>query len=542
MKKVNIGITIILIALFAIILIYQINIRALNDIVRIDKEKQEENNKIVLQGEYVLEKGQVYLNWDIENYENYLYKCYQKKEGTTSYQTVSTTTFNEGEYIKVLNIYPGAGNNLASWMNSYGMNIIKVDQTTLAAFNSNPIGYLKDNNGKWKYDVIVFGFWDSNNGQDLNSTSGNIVEQFINEGKGCIFGHDTIAHVSNSTSLNHPYFSSLAKYVNITLRGSWISNATTSVYLNKTGVFTSYPWEIGKQGTYLTIPTSHNLDQTANGDIWIKFNNNTLPGNQNFYLTTWNNCAMIQTGHSNGAATIDEQKILANLIFYTNQLTSTNNMYDYTVRDIKAPNNVTGVNQTIIDNNTINIKYNKSEDNGSIYSYYIEGTSKLDNLQNERSNIFEVNVKSELAGYSYIIDNNEEPNNLDNIIETTETSINISKNGINWAQKVYFHIVAVDNAGNMSNATTIELIGDDPAIFYYYPDENNILLRVISSKELKELKYPDCNTEKEIIVKLNGNKNFAVDYNLYQNKTIKVELTLWDDTIITKELEIPKTR
>ena len=38
--------------------------------------------------------------------------------------------------------------------------------------------------------------------------------------------------------------------------------------------------------------------------------------NNNFYLSTYNNTAMIQTGHSNCQATSDEQKIIANTIFF----------------------------------------------------------------------------------------------------------------------------------------------------------------------------------------------------------------------------------
>ena len=55
-------------------------------------------------------------------------------------------------------------------------------------------------------------------------------------------------------------------------------------------------------------------------------------------MITYNNIAMIQTGHSNGAATSDEQKILSNLIFYMNQILF--NMYynvDYAAMDITPP-------------------------------------------------------------------------------------------------------------------------------------------------------------------------------------------------------------
>lgn len=49
---------------------------------------------------------------------------------------------------------------------------------------------------------------------------------------------------------------------------------------------------------------------------------------------------MIQTGHSNGAATSDEQKILANLIFYMNQLLfNTYTTNDASAQDVAKPNN-----------------------------------------------------------------------------------------------------------------------------------------------------------------------------------------------------------
>ena len=54
---------------------------------------------------------------------------------------------------------------------------------------------------------------------------------------------------------------------------------------------------------------------------WQKeVNFDTLPKtpeyNYKYYLTTWNNTAMIQTGHSRGESTEDERKVLANTLFY----------------------------------------------------------------------------------------------------------------------------------------------------------------------------------------------------------------------------------
>ncbi len=60
-------------------------------------------------------------------------------------------------------------------------------------------------------------------------------------------------------------------------------------------------------------------------------------GTNNFYLTTWNNVAMIQTGHSNCAATPDEQKVLANTLFYLAQITTDKSWNDHKGQDLDAP-------------------------------------------------------------------------------------------------------------------------------------------------------------------------------------------------------------
>ena len=84
-------------------------------------------------------------------------------------------------------------------------------------------------------------------------------------------------------------------------------------------MFTQYPYKIGNLDTVLNIPRSHVYGQEANGDVWITFTggdmDSDLPANK-IYLSTYGNNAFIQTGHSNGSATSDEQKIIANIIFY----------------------------------------------------------------------------------------------------------------------------------------------------------------------------------------------------------------------------------
>ena len=260
--------------------------------------------------------GAVDLDWSTYTKKNVMFKGFQSKDGGKTWQSISLMDYTSVKEIKVLQIYPveAAKEQLKTWMetNGYGKGIIKVNSVSLSDFNANPNTYLKDSSGNWKYDVLFFGTWDANGGTsskyDLTFSSAMIVENYINDGKGVILGHDTI-----STSINHNNFSSLAHYFNIDIPASFNYQASTQVKIEKKGLFTAYPWNIGEVGTILTIPSAHVYQQYAKGDIWLSFVNVNNVGCNNFYLTTYNNCAMIQTGHSNGAATEDEQKILANL-------------------------------------------------------------------------------------------------------------------------------------------------------------------------------------------------------------------------------------
>ena len=85
--------------------------------------------------------------------------------------------------------------------------------------------------------------------------------------------------------------------------------------------------------------------------------------NYKYYLTTWNNTAMIQTGHSMGQSTEDERKVLANTLFYLKQLTKKTEVLDNSARDIADPNKVNNVNLIMNKDGTSTIKFNRPEDN-----------------------------------------------------------------------------------------------------------------------------------------------------------------------------------
>ena len=115
-----------------------------------------------------------------------------------------------------------------------------------------------------------------------------------------------------------------------------------------------------------------------NGNVWIELINGNyiytekftpsvdeqaLGANNKYYLTTWNNTAMIQTGHSNGQSTEDERKVLANTLFYLKQLTRKTEILDNSARDIADPNKPANITTAVNVDNSTNISFRKPEDN-----------------------------------------------------------------------------------------------------------------------------------------------------------------------------------
>ena len=441
--------------------------------------------------------------------------------------------------VKVLNVHPNIGDNISftthdgervnitksgslkKWMeeatgsdiNGYGRGLIEVTPVTIEDFNNNPNNYLsKDSSGEYKYDVIFFGTWDSNGSKDLTSSAVSATEKFIQAGKGAIFGHDTMGYI-------HTEFSKLAKYVNINITDHYINNKTTSVKIAKNGVFTKYPWNIGDAGTTLTIPEAHDLGQEANGEIWMTFNNNIETGNRNFYLTTYQNCAMIQTGHSNCEATSDEQKILANLIFYLADLDSELKYEDRDFKDVDAPNAPVIGNKTLSGVNGT-VEYTAT-DNGTRYDYYVKALEKVNQIENTSNTVTKIRT-TDVQKYRYVIDNNKdtEPDSSSKTTTDTNLSYTLVDNS-----EIWLHIQSIDGAGNVSK-TTHALLYDNkeekPYITIVYNQENpndeeytNIGTYVIKDIEHEEMVYEIKGIENIIAEQFNALKGGESKYFKY---------------------------
>ena len=415
--------------------------------------------------------GSVSLDWRQYNYSNKNFKVYKSSDGGRTYETVGID-YKSVREVKVLQVYPDVGaNQLQNWLvnTGYGQGIIKVGQVSISDFNRNPSAYLYETSTGWSYDVVFFGTWDRNNCRDLSAASYNVVNKFAKAGKGVIFGHDVALNngrndiyefTGGAVKERQNYFDALATtYLPIIYYQPGQETGYSQVAITKKGLFTTYPNYIGEIGTVLNIPYCHSWGQRIKAgyesNMWLNYTQNSWGSNGvaygggNFYLISYNNLAMIQTGHSSGAATSDEQKILANLVFYMNQLL----FNTYTTNDASA--------QDVAKPNTPNVSQNNSkmsysaDDNGSTYWYYVESFSKDDTTASgliDRSEKKSLTVTTGVKKYRYLFSNNAtETLTTSKGTETTGTSV-----PVNYDYK-YFHVAAVDGAGNISATKSVEV-------------------------------------------------------------------------------------
>ena len=228
-----------------------------------------------------------------------------------------------------------------------------------------------------------------------------------------------------------------------------------SIRVSRYGLLTNYPWNIGNIGTNLTVPETHTLAQYAYGDIWMRFNQGHNAGDTpgNFYLTTWNNTAMIQTGHSNGKLTDDEQKIIANTLFYLKQWTTATSTTDHSAQDQRAPNAPQFVKGEV-KGDQIQLSVT-AQDNGSRYSYYVNVYNKKDVINPiKQTNVYTGVVATGVQGYYYVIDNLPQ-NDFDVSGATYVASSDILTSKSNNGK--YLHIKAIDRAGNIGPVSNITI-------------------------------------------------------------------------------------
>ena len=253
------------------------------------------------------------------------------------------------------------------------------------------------------------------------------------------------------------------------LMGVKLKNGSAFVLSNQvkvvnTGALTGYPWKV--EGI-LNIPTSHAWHQYTGSNIpatvWMEFVNGgpydpETGAYANAYLFSHNQLAMIQTGHSNGQATDDERKVLANTLFYLKQLTNETQVTDKSAYDKDAPGECM-VGELIQNEGTLQFAIT-AEDTGTTYQYYVEAIPQGEEMEEWRrqSNVIEAVSISGINGYAILINDSEATG-----ADMTQAEIRRPENGnitypmpaTEEGKQYYLHIRAVDNTGNMGPETIL---------------------------------------------------------------------------------------
>lgn len=420
---------------------------------------------------------------------------------------------------------------LKTWLEKENINDVKIEAISLTSFNNNPSKYLNKASGKWNYDCVFYGMWNLRPDQIYpNDSAIEHLRTFIHEGGGFMTSHHTIGYTgldkgvnklanelgvevfsrkqANTSNLYGTIFTGRDASGNLFPTVSFeiddpssLSDADRTVYWNysakvqvaKKGLLTNYPFQVGELGNTFDIPLQHSMSVFGKGDVWMTSVNPTgftdgtfkeitkspstgQSGTNNFYVHTYNNTAIINSGHSFPAITQAETRIIANTLYYLAQLTSENSCDDHKSQDIANPDKVI-ISKISDDNKNLTVDYSKCNDNGTEYKYYVKATNYKD--PEIISDIFSGINTSGLAGYSYVIDNieNTEP---DNVVDTTDLSISAPLSALDVNKPIYIHIKAIDKAGNYPETThstykyssKIEL------------DQNSIVLAEGSTKEL----------------------------------------------------------
>ncbi len=415
------------------------------------------------------------LSWNDnrEDSENYSYQLFRQKNGG---EWEPRSVWNGSETVDVLNIYPSQP-YLETWMTTTisdtetpaGMGLFDIDSVHMDDFNNAPESYLIDETGGWKYDVLFFGSYDCNAYKDMNDASYNCVQSFVDSGRGVLFGHDTIC-----TNFGHNYFCKFADQLGILVKNDTTVNASGSVSVVNIGTLTNFPWTI--RGT-LTIPSCHSYGQYVGGSLsakeWLtldapQITDEATGSHSNFYLATNGNLGMIQTGHSNGQATDDERKVLANTLFYLHQKSQLTEAKDNSFYDEAAPGMPEATLRKSIDGVTeLTIA---SDDSGTEYSYYILASSDAGGeTRSMKSNVVAETALSGIKGY--VFDINTSPDPMPGLVvydENNEVVQNVNPAdhdgricfpvGESYGENEYYlHAYAVDNENNISSEYIVSL-------------------------------------------------------------------------------------
>ena len=405
---------------------------------------------------------------------------------------------SDNEKTRVLNVYPQSLIQ-NTWLSSalqedsssmkadntgyekIGKELFEVDEVSITDFNLNPESYLRDEEGNYKYDVIMFGSYENIRMDDISTLALKSVQGFAASKRGVLFGNNTVCTTPTFSNAN---FVTFAKNLGVELKNEDLSSNSTKGEILDKDYITSYPWSLSQK---LDISTRKLLGQYAGGElnsnVWIKISdgqnrktNSENSSSNDFYLVTNKNLGLINT--TDKLDTEDEKKILVNALYYLNlniskagtspdiNVTLNKQRIDFTDKAFldNASPIINNVDITLNEQKTSFSASISGEDKGTAYKYYVSKAPSDENDVERMSNIVSKEAKSGIKGY--VIEVNKNPNPMPELIEYEKDKItvknvvdlnNSNKEAIyNYAQTLeegkqyYAHIYAVDNQNNVS--------------------------------------------------------------------------------------------
>lgn len=486
----------------------------------------------------------VQFDW-VDSTGNKLYRIYSKNDLESSFKTIPIL-----DKIKVLNIYPDKADpvdgedppietnepaTLKKWMedDGYGQGNITVDEIKLTDFNTNPENY-----DLIEYDVVMFGTWNNNNGQDLSADALPFVKDYIDKGYGVLLGHDTISYGTGELASHSTNFNELAEYIKLT-GTSYVSyedpkrGSGDIARVSKIGALTKFPYNMGELNSGFDITYSTTASQRVAGDIWVDFFNSEA-SEGNFYVTTFNNVGMTQVGHLNESTKENDLKLLANTLMYLGQATKENRGVTHDLVDLAAPPKPT-LQRAYFSNGDIKFVLENKEDLGTNYQVYVEALN-LDTQEITKSDAKNINVRSGIKEYEYSVNNIVEaiPENGES---STSSSFTKSISDLDLSEPVYLHVRAIDLFGNTSevlSSESITLKPSCPVLNRYDYSEGNLKIDIKDDTTLYELQGGILTTPR-VKYKVELFKNYS-PYMSYEGTTLRTCEGLSPGDTVTGEI------
>ncbi|WP_259391941.1 MucBP domain-containing protein [Paenibacillus thiaminolyticus] len=190
----------------------------------------------------------------------------------------------------------------------------------------------------------------------------------------------------------------------------------------------------------------------------------------NYYLTTYNNTAFIQTGHTTSAnIPTAERNIIANTVFFLAQLTYDTKLNDRAATDEAAPDAPTAAYHSTNGSAQYNTLIS-AKDNGTTYQGYVEAINQNPDIsERKKSNIFTETVTSGTKGYLVYKSTtpNDDPLTYADFDENNKPIVEAQYlhdddiDGLVYilsnSDTGYLHVRAVDWAGNVGPVSHINI-------------------------------------------------------------------------------------